>query len=322
VPAGWAPIRQLAHPTPAAAAAPLLPTVIAVGDDNTIRRFSPAAGAAVTLDTAGAAISAAAPIARENGLATVGPSGMLQIWWMAGERPALNVANGLGDCMCVAATPDGKLLAVGGSDERIKLFYGAQHKEIGEAQSYGDVRALSFTSDGSRLVSGSSNRMLRIWKIDPARGTPIIYQSTIVAHDDAVLALAVSPDSSLIASVSADGFLKIWRLDGGGLVDRIRAGAAAVTAVAFSPDGSTVAAGDEAGNIRLWNVADGAPLMFHGSEDRRKVTALAWSADGLTLVSGGEDDCVRYWNPQSGAQIASQDMNQGAVRALVVTAGR
>jgi WD40 repeat protein len=296
-----------------------LPGVLTAGADHVIKHWDMSGKLAATVGSHDDAVNAIAFVPGSGGtkLASVGADGRLKVWDTQTAIALQNIDTRHGDVTALALSPDGRLAATGGSDHQIRIWNLATGRMLSEVKAHGDtVRAMQFTLDGARLVSGSADRLIRIWRVENG-GKSLEYNSTIVAHDDAVTGLVLTSNDQ-IASVSADGYLKFWEQPGGGLKNRVRVGNRPVLAIAISPDGRTIATGDEDGKIRLWNEATGTPLPFVGSHDRA-VYALAWTPDGNTLVSGSEDKTVRYWSTAgTGHQVARITAHDGAVKAIAV----
>ena len=113
-------------------------------------------------------------------LASGGYDGTAKIWDVATGKKLLDVparaaampnqpppeANTV---MSLAFSPDGKTLAVGGSDTLIHLLNAADGKLVRSLPGHTSaVTALAFHPGGALLVSGSKDRTVRLW--NPANG--------------------------------------------------------------------------------------------------------------------------------------------------------
>ncbi|HZT82262.1 MAG TPA: WD40 repeat domain-containing protein [Gemmataceae bacterium] len=119
----------------------------------------------------------------------------------APERPA-NVVQAL------AFSPDGKLLAVGGSDAAVHLFSVPDGKFIrslaGHASS---VTALVFHPGGAVLASGSKDRTVRLW--NPANGQAL---KSLEGHTAWVQGVVFLAQGTRLASAGADQTVRLWDL--------------------------------------------------------------------------------------------------------------
>jgi WD40 repeat protein len=165
------------------------------------------------------------------------------------------LGEGLGTVRAVAFSPDGRRLAVGGDDGKVRLWTVEDRRSDGAPLDgpFEGVRALSFSPDGRRLaVGGCASRLpdgscsqgeLRIFDL-ASRQT--WRQSPQVESE--VQAVAFQPSSAngaqLLVWGSSDGQLGFWNPDDINTPPRevpvLKGG---VFATAFSPDGRLLAVG-------------------------------------------------------------------------------
>lgn len=301
-----------------------LPEVISAGVDQNIKRWDSMGRLASAIGTHDDTVTAIALVPGASGkiLVSVGADGKLKIWEVPTSRLLLSQEAHNGRIQALAVSPDGKLIATGGSDQRIRLWLRMNGKRLcdHEMAHVDMVRSLHFTENGNKLISASADRTIRAWKIqEEGDGMRLVQlQTNIPAHDEEVTATALSSDGRTLASVSADGFLKTWMLDTGVLDQRARAGERNVLCVTYAPDGKTIATGDEEGRIRLWDAMKGAALPFQAEHDKGAIRAIAFSSDGKILVTGGEDKFLRYWNVMTGKEVARVAAHESSIRALLV----
>jgi WD40 repeat protein len=106
----------------------------------------------------------------------------------------------------LAFSPDGRMLAVPGPDETVRVLEAPTGKERVVLQR-GEpwVTALAFSPDGTRLVSGELDGSARIW--DLATGKEL---RRLRGHGGAVDCLAFSPDGRRLATGSDDATVLTW----------------------------------------------------------------------------------------------------------------
>jgi len=110
----------------------------------------------------------------------------------------------------VAWSPDGTLLASGGSDELVRIWdVRAGTSRVLEGHQ-GWVSAVAWSPDGSRLASAGDDERIRLW--DVSTGTCRAFEGS----SDRVNLVAWSPDGNRLASgerPSVDGgTIRVWNV--------------------------------------------------------------------------------------------------------------
>lgn len=156
-------------------------------------------------------------------------------------------------------SPDGRLLARGGTDHLLRLWDMTQshYPELVEArktvqdENEDDIFAVAFSPDGSK-VACSGNRLLHLWDLHSDE-LPLILRQ----HTTWIISLAFSPDGATLASGSADCTVCLWDMARGALRAILRGHSEAVYKVVFSPDGATVLSCSIDGKIKFWDSQTG-----------------------------------------------------------------
>lgn len=214
---------------------------------------------------------------------------------------------------CLAFSPDGKTLAIGGHDHTVRIWNLAASSESAKLEGHTDsVNCLAFTADGSTLVSGGAapDDNIYIWDIATAREN-----RHLSGHTSAVQSVTISPDGQTIASASLDSTIRLWDLTGGNQKSQMSGDIGRIDDLAISPDGRFLASAGEDKIIRLWDVAaqsESGELTGHSDA----VNCLAFSPDGKTIASGSMDNTVRLWNVTDKTQIASLEGHSQLIHAV------
>jgi WD40 repeat protein len=179
----------------------------------------------------------------------------VRVWDVAAgtERFARELANTVA---CLAASHDGRLLAVGvndlgkGTDNAVVVFDTATGEKRFELPTKRKaITALAFTADGARLAAGF-NGAIQIWSVPDRK-----LVRTLEGFERAVSRLAFGPGGALLAAGTQDGQVWVWSAATGRRVQVIEAGERGVRALAFSPEGKALVTATNKVGVAVWDVA-------------------------------------------------------------------
>lgn len=220
------------------------------------------------------------------------------------RRPR-NVQNGKiagpAEVTTIATTADGKLLAVAGADNVIKVYEVAGGKHVKDLAGHtAAISSLRFSADGTRLFSGSADKTVRVWNL--ADGQTIAQLETPAP----VHALTIIGDGTRVAVGQADNNIRILQLGGDPLAltqqKEITGHTGPVTSLETVPSANTqIVSGSADGTVRHWNTDNGQAMrqMAHGGP----VASVAVRADGQRFASAG-GNYARLWQASDGKQLA------------------
>ncbi len=183
----------------------------------TVKAFDPRTGREVSrIEVPAAApggnmVQAVEPIAN-TGVLAVGSLDSFVLFWRGGDRdskPDWQPADNFPICE-LAASPDGRLLAVGIDRPIVGVWDWATRKPaytVVGRQEWGGLISFTFSPDGQFLAAGSFRGPVRIF--DAATGH---IQNTFDGRQSAAQELTFSPDSRTLGVVHDDGTLVIWEL--------------------------------------------------------------------------------------------------------------
>jgi WD40 repeat protein len=221
-----------------------------------------------------------------------------------------------GDVLCMAYSPDGRLLATGGEDGQVIIWdtsTGQRRRTLPDEAPVSAVSAVGFSPDGDFVLSASDS--LTLWEAESGRKVRTFALS--VERPDSV---GFSANGLIFFAHSINGSLQVWDImDTERGIEPFAGHVGVPTAVAFSPDGRKFASADDAGYVRLWEASthrlrhtlDFVVAQAGGSR-RVKVSDVAFAPDGRTLAAGGGRS-VRMWDTESGQVLGSADAVGGDV---------
>lgn len=303
--------------------------IAAAGEDGLIRRWNLTEPARpkplTTLHGPSGLVHSVAYCPDGHRIAAGTRDGHVHLWDLTTARPAsrrrpavpphrtvLPLGEG-GWLNAVAFSPDGTMLAAGGSDSRLWLWNLRTDTRLASLPHPGPVTAVSFRS-GDSLLTAAADGTARFWPVTGPRATGLSDKTIAVGFDR----------TGEVLAAGARGQAGLWQIEpdgtprpaGGpltatGLGDDVLSGAAAL-----SPNGTLLAEGTRAGKVVVWDVSDpdhpvqrSDPLAV--ADDL--VEWMEFSPDGRRLAVGGDDGAVRLLDladpahPVAGAVLDQAD---------------
>jgi len=200
-----------------------------------------------------------------------------------------------GSISSVAFSPNGELLAIGDTKNKISIRQVADGQQLLIFQGHTSwVQSVAFSPDGQILASGSEDQTVKLWNILTDQ-----YINTLQGHTDSVLAVTFSPNGQILASGSKDKTVKIWDVSTGQCLKTLQEHTDWITSVAFSFNGQTLASSSEDQTVKVWDVRTGQCSMTL-PEHTSSVRSITFSPDAQTLASSSVDRTVKLWDVRTG----------------------
>jgi WD40 repeat protein len=256
-----------------------------------------------------------------------------RLWDPAGRLLATyRVPNGPGDegkLYACALSPDGALIAVGGStgydwdqSDCVYVFDRQSGSLVRRLVGLEEVvNHLAFSADGSLLGCALGKTGIRIYD---TRTWKQVYADRDFASDS--YSFVFSADGRSAASSALDGSLRLYRLQPPGLIAKVPSqGGKEPFGLCFSPDGKALACGFiDSAKVDVYAVSkNGLSLAY--SPDIAGVgdgtlSCVAFSADGRSLAAGGgwwqgDKRPVRVWS--NAGRGPHRDLEAGATDVIM-----
>jgi WD40 repeat protein len=209
----------------------------------------------------------------------------------------------------VAASPDGRWLAIGGTDHFTQLWNAADgHIAASLEATKPPIGFVAFSPDSKFLAHTSPVDGL-VWLWTCGTGQPDLI--LIEAADACTLeAVAVHPNGRYVACGGID-YLGTGERDGAVCVwdtttkKKIATEDTGVAALMFDPLGKYLAGAGLDDAVYVWDAETLATVFVFGGH-QQNINAVCFDPSGSYLLSGGDDGTVRCWDVLSGRQLVAR----------------
>jgi len=194
---------------------------------------------------------------------------------------------------------DGKLIAAGGEDPVVKLFFVKDKTILRSFKGHkGPVHVVRFCPDEGKIMSASDDKTVRIWDIGTQQAV-----SQYKGHKDYIRCGAVTfgANSDLFVTGSYDHTIRVWdsRINPNGNEDGCVLSfnhGHPVEDVLFMPAGNIlVSCGGNV--IKVWDLlGTGNSMITSSSNHSKTITSLGINHQGTKLFSAGLDHMVKVYD--------------------------
>ncbi|RHY31289.1 hypothetical protein DYB32_003624 [Aphanomyces invadans] len=239
--------------------------------------------------------------------------GQLLVWEWKSETYVLKQQGHYFDLNVLAYSPDGRLLATGADDAKLKLWdttsgfcYVTFHEHTAP------VTGVAFTANGQAVVSCSLDGTVRAFDLNRYKN----FRTLTTPSPVQFLCLALDTSGQLVCAGTLDPFhIYVWSMQTGRLTDVLSGHTAPITSLAFSPSTTEVrplckelllASGSWDHTVRVWNVYQNKPFiepLAHSSD----VLAVAFRPDGKQVCSASLNGHLNLWTVADGELVGEID---------------
>jgi WD40 repeat protein len=315
-PAGAVVVKELVAPKIALKVAPRMPVValayaggpelIAAGTCGEVE-LRPVGGNAVARRLMGIHGNVNALVFSKDGEFLFGGGGQPGIsgearQWKVADGSLVRNFEGHKDALYSAAlSPDGKILATGSYDQKIKLWEVETGREIKTLSGHnGAIYSLAFRPDGKILASASADRTVKLWDVASGDRRDTLSQSLKELY-----AVAFSPDGKRLVAGGVDNRIRIWEISENAtettnpLLDAKYAHEGAILNLVFSTDGKLLLSSAEDSTVKVWD-AQHMTERFLLETQPDWARALTFMTDDKTIAVGRMDGTLGFYDAATG----------------------
>uniref|UniRef100_I1NPI5 LisH domain-containing protein n=1 Tax=Oryza glaberrima TaxID=4538 RepID=I1NPI5_ORYGL len=220
---------------------------------------------------------------------------------------------------CCHFSSDGKLLATGGHDKKVVLWFTDDLNIKATLEEHSmiitDVR---FSSIMTRLATSSFDKTIRVWDAN----NPEYSLHTFIGHSTSVVSLDFHPNKEdIICSCDSDGEVRCWSIDNGSCVNCVRVFNGGAIQLRFQPHhGKYLAVVSE----KMISILDAETLHIYRSDLQghlKNIHSVCWDATGGYLASVSEDS-IKYlelWDIRENNIVTINNAHDGMIPSLAAS---
>ncbi|ETM99384.1 hypothetical protein PPTG_18846 [Phytophthora nicotianae INRA-310] len=234
--------------------------------------------------------------------------GQLLVWEWRSETYVLKQQGHYFDLNAASYSPDGRLLATGADDAKLKLWdTNSGFCYVTFTEHSAPVTAVQFAPSGQAVLSASLDGTVRAFDLNRYKNFRVL----TTPEPTQFLSLALDPSGQVVCAGSMDPFnVYVWSLQTGRLTDVLSGHTGPVTSLSFSPSSSAepiLASASWDHTVRLWNLFASKKSFIEPLAHPTDVLAVAFRPDGKQLASTTLNGAINIWDVKDGEQVGTID---------------
>jgi WD40 repeat protein len=256
-------------------------------------------------------------------LISAGDEGSIKLWDAASGEVRATLLEHEGSVLSLAVAPDGKSLASGSADGKVKIWDLETQKTTVTLPHEFWVQSVAFSPDGKWLAAGSGidsdagkalAGKIRLWDVHNGKEGPLL-----TGHDvGEVYSVVFTRDGKTLLSCGGDRTIRWWAMPSGRPIASLRAHERRVFGISLSPDGKTLASASGDNKIKLVDVSSRQVTKTFAGHDTA-VTCLAFAPDAKTVVSADAKGLVKLWNVETSEEIEALKAHDMWIASLAIS---
>lgn len=197
---------------------------------------------------------------------------------------------------------DGKLLAAGGKEGKVRLFDIAGKIALRTFEGHAKaVHSVKFCNDLYKLYSVSDDKTVRLWDIATGKSLAIME-----SHEDYIRCAYTSPNShDNIVTGSYDHTAKIWDIRNNSVVCSVNHGHPVESILVYPSATMMLTSGSD--KVKIWDILQGGKLVATLSNHHKTITSMAFNHDSSRLLTAGLDKHVKIYDVSNFEVVHSMD---------------